>query len=109
MTSRAVWTALALAALAACGGGGGGGPTTCTPTVTCASSACGTPDGCGGTCGQNGLPCLAAGAARVEGGLTSGAARLTGPAHQLQGAVVPAAPGAELRGPDHVIQQGSLR
>ena len=108
MSSRAVCSALALVALAACGGGGGG-PTTCTPTVVCASATCGTPDGCGGTCGQGGLPCQAAGAARVDGGLTNGAARLVGPAHQVQGALVPAAPGVELRGPDHVIQQGSLR
>ncbi len=102
--------AVLVLSLSACGGGSAVPPAACTPTIACASAACGTPDGCGGTCGLGGLPCQAVAApVRVEGGLTSGAARLTGPAHQLQGGVVPGAPAAELRGPAHLIQQGSLR
>lgn len=93
-----------LAGVAACGGGG---PKACTPTVTCASAACGTPDGCGGTCGLGGLPC-AAGATRVEGGVTLGAARASGPGHQVQGALVPGA-ATDLTGPGHTVEQATLR
>ncbi len=108
MHLRSALLAALLPGLAACSGASSPDPGTCTPTVTCASAGCGTADGCGGTCGQGGLPCLATGA-RVEGGLTLGAARFTGPSHQVQGALVPAAPDQTLRGAGHVVEQGTLR
>lgn len=107
MRRHATCLAAVLLGLAACSGSSP--EPACTPTVSCATAACGTADGCGGTCGEGGLPCLAGGARRVEGGLTLGAAHLTGPAHQVQGALVPAAPGQTLRGPGHVVEQGTLR
>ena len=95
--------------LVACSGSSSPDPGPCQPTVTCATATCGTADGCGGTCGQGGLPCLAAVGPSVQGGLTLGAGRLTGPAHQVQGALVPAAPGQPMRGTGHVVEQGTLR
>jgi len=87
---------------------GSGCTGTCTPS--CSGVTCGSSDGCGATC-VAGSGCTGGGTGfAVQGGITSGAAQMSGASHQVQkGTLSHGASGQSLQGTTYRIEQGTLR
>lgn len=101
--------AAASLALAGCSSGGADpAQVGCVPA--CAAVVCGSPDGCGSTCpAGSGCSVVAGPGARIEGGVSLGAAHAVGPSHEVQGGLSHGATPEPLRSAAYRIEQGTLR
>jgi hypothetical protein len=82
----------------------------CTPV--CAGKTCGDPDTCGGTCQAATSTCTpptTTGLKVERGGLTLGAAHLSGTAHQVQGQLGLGSTDQAMQGLTFQVHQGTLR
>lgn len=98
-----------LAGLALGGAGCGSSSTPACVSGGCTAIVCGGVDSCGSVCAP-GSGCIpVTGTTRVEGGITWGAAAASTPGgHRVRGAVGGGSQHA-VAGPDHRIEQGTLR